>query len=250
MFQREINPTLAGVVGRKRSHVEVVYRRLREGGQISGTGSKGGGASPRANVTDTAVMLVALASIEQPIEALEALNRARCMIGKGEPPLEVVGVVTHILRELVERGSLNGITDLTLWLGRPWPRGALQLKLDDGGTATVEFNHVDAIGPDADSRRDELERKWGYVPGTGGNRWTAVHLADFMRLADAIANRTREEHPAPSVAEMFAAFARMPPELPGMDALARLPAGFGVFARAPSSPPAPAGKAPSARRRK
>ena len=235
MYQKAICSTVARVLQLAPTKVEVVHRRLMEAGLIGGKGRRGH-LAPLVNVHDTARLIVTLLSCEQPIDAPGALERALGLVAiVGDREQELVAALELTLTELADIGDLGDVSDFKCTIGRPWPIAAIEMGYADGSRSLVEFHHRLARGAGASSRLAELEATWGYQAGS--NRWATLGLEELTVIADAMVGRQREQRH--SVAELFEAYARLPPGSAPM-----------VFARARTGPPVPAKGARRGRSRK
>ena len=233
MFQKALAATIARELRIATTTVELTHRRLLETERISGKGTRAK-SSPRVNAKDTARTIIALLMSEQPIEAPAALDRVLGLVAiVGDREQELVAALELTITELMDQGDLGDVVGFTLTLGRPWPIAAIEMTFADGSERLVEFHHRLARWADANSRLAELEQRWGYRPGA--NRWATIGLPELTRIADAMVGRTREQRP--SLADVFASGMKLPS---GGTAL--------VMARASSGPPAPAKRAPRARK--
>ena len=235
MKQKALCPTVARALQLPPAKVEWVHRLLMQAGLISGKGRPGHGAT-LVNVHDTARLILALLSFDQPVDATAALERSLGLVALvGDREQELVAALEVTLTELMDVGDLGEVEDFKLTVGRPWPIAAIEMGYRDGTRSLVEFHHRLARGPDASSRLAELEARWGY--SAGSNRWATLGLEELTLIADTMVGRQREQRR--SVAELFAAYAKLPPGSTPM-----------VFARAMTGPPSPAEGGKRARRKR
>lgn len=185
-------PTLAAAFKDPERTERERQRQLRLRKHISGLGAKGL-AVPDATERDLAAVVLAKLSGDQSTFAAADLERSLGLVAitEGVRGTYLLAAIEMAISDLVKHGEIEGVTDLTIAVSRPWPYARMRFVYADGSKHVVEFHHEDAKAkghPERDKRKLEtLIRQWRYKPGS--TQWGEIDLAALKMIADVFSGR-------------------------------------------------------------